>query len=343
MSSVELVARLLLAGVFALAGVAKLGGLSRFRESVQAFGVPSRLSGAVAGGLPLAELAVAAGLLVSPAARWAAIGAAALLVIFSAGAANALRNGRAPECYCFGQVASAQVSPRTLVRNGVLTLLAAFAAVEAPGSSLTAWTANSAAANLLAALATLVALLLAFMLVSQARAGGDGWATAISGPAAPRVLQPGVAAPQFALTALEGGSVSLADLLARGRPVVLIFTSPTCLPCIQLMPQISRWNGALADELTLAVVVSSVQGFELPADQREMLAGVTTLLEPERELAARYHVAATPSGLSLSSEGLVSSPPMAGQVAIERLVRRVMETGGAVPGEDELIETAVRR
>jgi uncharacterized membrane protein YphA (DoxX/SURF4 family) len=69
METALLIARLVLAGVFAVAGVAKLADLPGSRRAVAAFGVPRHLADPLGLLLPLAELAVAALLLPTAAAR----------------------------------------------------------------------------------------------------------------------------------------------------------------------------------------------------------------------------------------------------------------------------------
>src|SRR5207249_1171565 len=64
----------------------------------------------------------------------------------------------------------------------------------------------------------------------------------------------GAAAPAFELPGLDGVPVTLDQLRAPGRPVMLIFTDPGCVPCSALMPQIGRWERELATSLTIALV-----------------------------------------------------------------------------------------
>ena len=63
MDAALLIARLVLAGVFTLAGVAKLADLKGSRQAIIDFGVPSAMGAPLGLLLPLAELAVAATLL----------------------------------------------------------------------------------------------------------------------------------------------------------------------------------------------------------------------------------------------------------------------------------------
>jgi uncharacterized membrane protein YphA (DoxX/SURF4 family) len=78
------VARLLLASVFAVAGAAKLSDLKGSRQAIVDFGAPSGLAAPLGLLLPLAELAVAAALLPASTAWWGAMGALGLLSVFLA-------------------------------------------------------------------------------------------------------------------------------------------------------------------------------------------------------------------------------------------------------------------
>jgi len=60
MDAALLIARLVLAGVFTLAGVAKLSDLKGSRRAIINFGVPSAIAAPLGLLLPLAELTVAA-------------------------------------------------------------------------------------------------------------------------------------------------------------------------------------------------------------------------------------------------------------------------------------------
>src|ERR671934_912799 len=115
-----LVARVVLAAVFSLAGLAKLTDREGSRVAVGEFGVPERLAGPLATLLPLAELTIAVTVLLTPTARGAAIAALGLLAVFIAAIAVNLGRGRQPDCHCFGQLHSAPAGPATLLRNAVL-------------------------------------------------------------------------------------------------------------------------------------------------------------------------------------------------------------------------------
>src|SRR5690606_32905612 len=124
MEVVFLVARLLLAAVFAVAGAAKLADLPGSRAAVTGFGVPERAARVLGTLLPFAELVVAGLLLFSATAAAGALGALCLLILFAIGIAVAMARGSAPDCHCFGQLHSEPAGPATLARNLGLALIA---------------------------------------------------------------------------------------------------------------------------------------------------------------------------------------------------------------------------
>ena len=126
MALVLLAARIVLAAVFVVAGLAKLADRPGSRQALIDFGLSSRLATLLGTLLPLAELAVAVALLPLGSAWYGALGALALLILFVAGIGANLARGRRPDCHCFGQLHSEPVGWPTLARNGALAALAGF-------------------------------------------------------------------------------------------------------------------------------------------------------------------------------------------------------------------------
>jgi len=130
-------AALLLAGVFAWTAAAKLVAPARTAASFKALGLP--IPGLFARGVPAAEAATTALLLVAP--RAGGVLAIALLAAFSAFVITALRAGTTAGCGCFGAQATAgdDLSWIEPLRNLLLALLAALtlpaAALVRPGVS----------------------------------------------------------------------------------------------------------------------------------------------------------------------------------------------------------------
>lgn len=333
--------RLLLAAVFATAGLAKLRDRRGTRTALADFGAPAPAVPALALLLPVAELAVAGCLLVDPAVRVGAVGALLLLCVFSAVISVSLARGRTPDCHCFGQVHAAPIGARTLVRN--LLLAAVSVPVVAGGAGtgmLTAvtWPAGISARDRLA-LAAGVAVAVAL--------AAQGWLLlqllhqqgrlllrieALEGsPGLGEGLEVGTPAPAFILPAVSGGSVGLDELVAAGRPVLTLFVSPSCRPCHALLPDLAHWRREHASRVTVAIVA---RGDE--AENRAHAIGhglEPVLLDPENAVALAYRALATPSAVLIGPDGRVRSRVAAGADAIRGLLVRVLDTRAEVHGD----------
>lgn len=96
-------ARLLLAGVFGLAGLLKIDDPGASVRAVRAYDLlPDWLAVAVGRGLPAFELALAVALLLGVALRLTATVAAGLLAVFIVGVGTAWARGLQIDCGCFG-------------------------------------------------------------------------------------------------------------------------------------------------------------------------------------------------------------------------------------------------
>lgn len=107
-----------LAGLFLIAGLGKLRDRAPFTRALASLGIRGSLARALAVGLPITELIVASGLLITTSAA-AAAAALVLLFVLTAGAGAALARGQRADCGCFG-ARSARLSELTLLRNGML-------------------------------------------------------------------------------------------------------------------------------------------------------------------------------------------------------------------------------
>lgn len=341
MTELVLVARVVLAAVFAVAAVGKLVDLAGSREAVAGFGVPRALARPLGTMLPFAELAAAALLLVTPLSRGGGVLAAGLLLAFATGIAVNLARGREVDCHCFGAIHSAPAGPGTLARNVVLTAMAALVVVHRPAPSLAGWLADRSGATL-AALGLAAAVLgLAAFCVALLRQNGrillrlDALEELVrSGPGAPAVgyvpapgPQVGAVAPAFTLGGLHGETVTLASLLAADLPVVLLFTDPDCAPCHALLPQVGRWQAEHASELTFALLTSGAVATTRAEAREHGLRNV--LLQAAREVRDAYGVTATPTAVLVGTDGRVALPPAGGAEPIAQLIRAARPARGA--------------
>jgi thiol-disulfide isomerase/thioredoxin len=340
-----LIARLVLAGVFALASVTKLADLRGSRAAVAGFGVAERVAAPLGTLLPLAELAIAAALLPAGTAWIGALGAAALLIVFIAAIARSMARGEAPDCHCFGQLHSEPAGRRTLVRNLLLLALAAFVAAggaSGAGTSATAWVGRLHGAGAMAtggglALAALAALtgwgLLALLRqngrmllrIEELEAQLDPTGTPRAAPPRTAPTHHGLAlgepAPGFALAGLYGESVTLESLISSETPVMLLFTDPACGPCSALMPQIAAWQRDLSGVLTIAVLTRGS-----PQDNRAKArehAVANVWLDDGLAAYHAYRIQGTPGAVLIDRQGLIASDVVGGAEAISTLVENL--------------------
>jgi len=347
MSMILVAARLLLALVFAVAGLAKLADRRGTREAVAAFGSPAEIAGGLAIALPVAELAVAALLLPARTALYGAIGAVALLVLFTAALATALARGESPDCHCFGQLHSTPASRRTLARNGALLAVALVvlgASAADPPPSAFAWVGDLEGAELLAlvvAIAACVVLgVVAAAFVSLMRSYGqvltrlervEGALARVGLSLAgetemPHVgLPPGSPVPSFTAR-MASDEVVGATLFAGTLPTLLLFTSPGCGQCTVLMPRVARWQRDHAERLS--IVVASAGALEDIRAEAEELGLENVLHDEASRLSELFGAAGTPSAVLVTPEATIASWVASGQEWIEHLVEQTGEPAG---------------
>jgi peroxiredoxin/uncharacterized membrane protein YphA (DoxX/SURF4 family) len=321
MNDVLIVARMGLAVVFLIAGVAKLSDRLGTRQALTDFDVPHRLIGPLLFLLPAAELVVATALLFPTTARWGAAGSLVLLALFVVGLTRVLRRGESPDCHCFGQVHSKPASWVTVARNLVLALPAAYVAVAGPGPSLSSWVADTDATDLwltvtgtLATLTTITSVLL--WRENRRLRSADDRAGAAS-------RQIGALAPHFTLPSTTGRAVSLQDLLADDRACLLTFVSPGCGPCKALMPELARWHDTITERLALTLVTAAEAAEAEKLSREHALSDV--LIDEKSTVSHAYGVTAVPSAVLVASDGTVRSTLVAGPVAIESLIRLALQ------------------
>ncbi len=329
MSFAVSLSQLLLAVVFAVAAVAKLADRSGTRRAIEAFGVPSRLTTGGATLLPIAEIAIAAALVPAATARWSALAALALLVIFCIAIARTLRAGSAPDCNCFGGLTQTEVGRGTLIRNLLLGALAAFVALSGQSVSALRWVTVPAARDrpgivfMVACLAGLGWFCWQLLrqngrLLLRLDAEGSGTGAAVAGTKALPPLEPGTAAPRFGGRDLHGEPVSLDSLLAPGRPVALFFTDPDCGACESALDAVARAQRDRADELTLAVISSgSIDRIEEKATQFGLDRVVP---QDDNALFDAYRVYGVPGVVQIDEKGSLSRPADLGIDAVREVV-----------------------
>lgn len=345
MGIVLLVARLLLALVFGVAGIAKAADPNGSRRAMIGFGVTEKLASALAWILSAVEVLIAIALIPLNTAWFGGLAAFILLLIFAVTIAVNLARGTSPDCHCFGQLHSEPVGWSTLARNLVLMAIAALIVARGigdPGLSAIGWISGMKpleAANLI--LSSAVVVLLGACAGYLRRLFGQ-YSTLLSridamkkvideDYAEPPVARPdaagpveglpiGAPAPDFSLAAIGGGQVTLDTLLTHRRPVLLLFVSPNCSPCEALRPHIKVWERDYGTRLTIAVLSKG----DLKENERRM-AGYEAgyiLLQSDSGVAEEYMAKWTPAAVLVRQDGRIASQVSYGDEDIRALVAR---------------------
>jgi len=348
MDDAMLIARLVLAATFGVAGIAKLLDLNGSREALKGFGVPARLAQPGGLALPIAEVVIAVALMTERFGWWGAVGAAVLLAIFLAAMARSMARGEAPDCHCFGQLHSEPVGWSTVVRNGVLLAISLFVVWQGRddvGTSLgdvlgglSRTESVLLAITSIAVLGAAGSLWLGFQLLQQqgrillrldeieqraATGHGTNGGTARDAQAG---LAPGAKAPTFALPSVEGSIVTLESLLQPDKQTLLIFSDPGCGPCNMLMPKVAEWQRQ-HDRLNIAIVSRGT--LEANREKAAQHGVGPVLLQDGHGVFDAYRVAGTPGGVVVAHGGTIAAPLARGSAEIERLVARLTQPGSA--------------
>jgi len=339
-----LIARFLLAGVFVVAGLAKLADRARSRQALVDFGVSLRFATFFGILLPIAELVTAGSLIPAPSARVGAVAALFLLLLFMSAISVNLLRGRAPDCHCFGQLHSKPVNWSTVGRNSVLAGVAGFVAWEArhnSGLSFVGWITDLSIAQRMALVLgvaglTVLAAQCAFLMqvlhqqgrvllrldALELRLPGKGQSVMAPQPNAVPLsgLPPGASAPPFELESLDRKIMTLEDALATKKPALLLFTNPKCGPCQALMPDVRRWHKEYVPVLTITLISEG----SAEDNKKNLESGIKVLLQEKREVAETYQAYGTPAAVLIRPDATIGSFLAQGSDAIRALVEQIV-------------------
>jgi cytochrome c biogenesis protein CcmG, thiol:disulfide interchange protein DsbE len=112
--------------------------------------------------------------------------------------------------------------------------------------------------------------------------------------------------PPIVGTTLDGAPFDLASL--RGRPVIVNFWGPSCVPCRDEFPQfLDKLEQHQADDLAIVGVLTD----DPPEPAREFITayGATwpTVADPDKALKTAYRVAARPQTYFVDVQGILRS------------------------------------
>ena len=145
-------------------------------------------------------------------------------------------------------------------------------------------------------LALLVAGLTTLGVILFVRSGIDGAGRAAVGSAAPAITG----------TTLDGTTFDLAAF--RGRPVVVNFWGPSCVPCRDEFPLLAA---KLTEHADAGLAVIGVLTDDPPEPARTFVAeyggGWPTVIDPDKALKTAYRVAARPQTYFIDGAGVIRS------------------------------------
>lgn len=176
------------------------------------------------------------------------------------------------------------------------------------------------------------------MLGAAVVAGLVAWAVAVrddgdAGPRPPgRVASAGVAevgddAPDFTLSTLDGGTVTLSEL--EGRPVVVNFWASWCHPCREEFPLIADALETYADE-GLAVVGVTYRDIE--SDSRGFVEEMGAIwpqgVDEDNEVARAFGVRAIPQTFFIDRDGTIAARVFgfSSERALEEPLAKIVDT-----------------
>jgi hypothetical protein len=322
--------RIVLALVLGRAAIGKLADRRAARSGAEQLGLPTAIAAPVVAVLPFVELALAAALLISPAAGSAAVAAFVLLTAFTVLIGTNLARGRRPHCNCFGATHAQPIGPLTLARNLVLMAGAgALAGAYLADRSLGAYTDLTApqaiglgAGAAFTGLAGATALVLLHLVRQNGRLLERIEALEGARPQRPKARRRatvpiGAMAPDLTASTFAGEPVALGDVRADELPVVLLFVEPRCGACVALGDELALRDEPFSDRRLVIVVHGS------GADSMAKFGSIRTaavLVDPAGATSAAYGVYGTPSAVVVTPDGRLASSIIEGRFDCQRLL-----------------------
>ncbi|XAS77786.1 MauE/DoxX family redox-associated membrane protein [Dermatophilaceae bacterium Sec6.4] len=334
MSTIHLAVTLVMVGVLLLSGIAKLRDHAGTVAAIKGFGVipvPEDARALVARVVPVVEIVLAIGLLVTSGPSFIVIGTlvVALMLGFTVLVSVTLARGEAPSCHCFGELTPEPISKSTAIRNAVLTVFAvvvAYGVLPATGVWRTVrdesgWQVTWAFTVLVAS-AALAALYFLWRREASQRA-----ALTVELESRPvGVVAEPVDIPDIELVDALGARVNLVEL-AQDKAQLLVFISPTCINCHDLVPHVPMWSAAFMDQVDVALVtIGSVE--DTLAEFNDVIGDLSLYGDENAVAQLSLNVGATPAAVLIGTNGKVSAGPALGAERISELVSAIVQAVG---------------
>ena len=128
--------------------------------------------------------------------------------------------------------------------------------------------------------------------------------TGVIGCVVPEGSQVGDKAPDFTLSTLDGGQITLSEL--KGKPVILVFWTTGCSACIHQMPFLETAQnevGADVEFINIDIGESSSQ-VQAAVDYYEF--SLTVALDNDYSVSDAYNVIYTPTNIIIDRNGIIT-------------------------------------
>jgi methylamine dehydrogenase accessory protein MauD len=141
----------------------------------------------------------------------------------------------------------------------------------------------------------------------------------------------GERAPEFTVSGLDGAHVSLERL--RGLPALLVFASPSCVPCRGLIPDLNAFAHEHGDELrVLFLCRGSLDEARRFSD--ELHVQVPVAAHPDETLPDSFKARVTPFAFLLDGEGVVRAKGLANNRShLDMLLEQARKENDRAAGE----------
>ncbi len=128
------------------------------------------------------------------------------------------------------------------------------------------------------------------------------------------------------------------SLLAGGKDLVLIFTSPWCKSCEVVAGNLTRWKYEMSGLPNIVLVSRGTAKENL--NKLKGIEASSILLQEKSEVAAAYDCSATPTAVLVSADGLIASQLVSGGVAIRQLLASSVKRGVPEPAKSKAAQRA---
>lgn len=133
-------------------------------------------------------------------------------------------------------------------------------------------------------------------------------------------LKAGTIAPEFRLPRLDGGELSLSEL--RGKPVLLVFSSPHCGPCNTLAPKLEKFHRKHPQLAMVMISREDAEANRVKVNEHGLTFPI--VLQKQWEVSRDYAYFATPVAYLIDSTGVITADVAVGVDAILDLMTRAM-------------------